>query len=61
MGITGYPCYEYFRQKSYPDILYAGVTGPFVYALFVLEFSGPVNNEFMSSWPVNSGTVPGQA
>ena len=29
--------------------------------LFVSEFYGPVNNEVMSSRPVNSGTVPGQA
>ena len=29
--------------------------------LFVLGFYGPVNNEVMSSWSVNSGTVPGQA
>ena len=28
---------------------------------FVLEFYGPVNNDFMSSQSVNSGTVPGQA
>ena len=29
--------------------------------LFVLEFYGPFNNEVMSNWSVNSGTVPGQA
>ena len=29
--------------------------------VFVLKFYGPVNNEVMSSWSVNSGTVPGQA
>ena len=29
--------------------------------MFVLEFYGPVNNEVMSRWSVNSGTVPGQA
>ena len=28
---------------------------------FVLGFFGPVNNEVMLSWSVNSGTVPGQA
>ena len=28
---------------------------------FVLELYGPVNNEVMSSWSVNSGTIPGQA
>ena len=31
------------------------------YSLFVLGLYGPVNNEVMSSWSVNSGPVPGQA
>ena len=32
-----------------------------IVCLFVLEFYGPVNEEVMSSWSVNSDTVPGQA
>ena len=52
--------FEYFFQKFTLYVAMATNQIQFCF-LFVLEFYSPVNNEVMSSQPVNSGNVPGLA